>query len=307
LFFASDRPGGVGGIDIWFSQRDSASAAWGPARNAGSPVNSSADDFCPTPTEDGYLYFVSARAGGCGAADIYRARFGPTIDKWASFETLGCEVNSAAAEFSPSLVREGGDTVLYFSSGRPGGFAPEEGGAVPDHDIYAARMLPGGAFAPPVLVAGVNSSADDARPNVRLDGFELVFDSTRPGGLGGPDVWVASRSSLGAGWSTPVNPGAPINSAAGDTRPSLSRNGDRLYFGSARTGGQGNSDIYVSSLGAPASPASETPAQPAIRPPTTGDGGIIAGPPSRPGPVIALLAGVAAFWWLICALRPSRS
>jgi hypothetical protein len=305
LFFASDRPGGVGGLDIWYSQRGSTGAEWGPARNAGSPVNSSADDFCPTPTEDGYLYFVSARAGGCGGADIYRARFGPSIERWGSFETLGCVVNSAAAEFSPSLVREGGEMVLYFSSGRAGGFAPETGGA-PDHDIYAARMLPGGGFGAAVLVPGVNSSADDARPNVRLDGLEMVFDSTRPGGLGGPDVWVASRSSVGAGWSTPVNPGAPINSAAGESRPSLSRNGDRLYFGSGRPGGEGNSDIYVSTLGGPANPAPQNPGPGAIRPPAAGDGGLIGSSPSVPVVVIALIAAVIALSWTASARRPTR-
>jgi Tol biopolymer transport system component len=244
LYFASDRPGGLGGIDIWLAQRPSPSAPWGPAVNAGSPVNSSADDFCPTPTEDGYLYFVSSRAGGCGAADIYRARFG-AAGAWASYETLGCQVNSRGAEFSPSIVREAGETYLYFSSARPGGFAPEDGDAAPDHDIYKARMVQDGSFALPELVPGVNSAADDARPNVRLDGLELVFDSTRPGGLGGPDIWVSSRSSASGAWSAPVNPGAPINSAAGESRPSLSRDGSRLYFGSTRPGGHGNSDIMV--------------------------------------------------------------
>jgi Tol biopolymer transport system component len=244
LYFASDRPGGLGGIDIWLAQRSSPAAAWGPAVNAGGPVNSSADDFCPTPTENGYLYFVSSRAGGCGGADIYRVRMG-AAGAWGSYETLGCQVNSAGAEFSPSLVREGSDMVLYFSSARAGGFAPEEGGAAPDHDIYSARMLSDGSFAPPVLVPGVNSAADDARPNVRLDGLELVFDSTRPGGLGGPDIWVASRQGNTGAWSMPTNPGAPINSAAGESRPSLSRDGSRLYFGSTRPGGQGNSDIMV--------------------------------------------------------------
>ncbi|HEY7270081.1 MAG TPA: hypothetical protein VH951_09660 [Dehalococcoidia bacterium] len=245
LYFASDRPGGYGGLDIWLAQRSSASAPWGPAINAGSPVNSSADDFCPTPTDNGYLYFVSARAGGCGGADIYRARMAGT-GAWASYETLGCQVNSAAAEFSPSLVREGGDTILYFSSGRAGGFAPEEGGAAPDQDVYRAKMLSDGSFAAPALVPGVNSAADDARPNVRLDGLELVFDSTRAGGQGASDIWISSRSSATGDWSAPVNPGAPINSPSGESRPSLSRDGSRLYFGSARPGGQGNSDIMVS-------------------------------------------------------------
>ncbi len=275
FYMASDRPGGAGGIDIWIAQRSSVTAPWGAAVNAGSPVNSSADDFCPTPTDGGYLYFVSTRAGGCGGADIYRARFA-SVGTWTSYETLGCQVNSDAAEFSPSLVREGSDTVLYFSSGRKGGFAPEEGGATADHDIYSSKMLADGSFGPPALVPGVNSAADDSRPNVRLDGLEIVFDSTRPGGLGGPDIWLSSRQSTSGSWSAPVNLGAPINSAAAESRPSLSRGGDRLYFGSTRPGGQGNSDVYVSTHDGAQAPVALTAASssPPIRPPSTGDGGL---------------------------------
>jgi hypothetical protein len=271
LYFASDRPGGVGGLDIWTAHRTSVNAPWGPAVNAGSPINSSSDDFCPTPTDTGYLYFVSARPGGCGGADIYRARLGS--GPGSSYESLGCQLNSPAAEFSPSLVRDGGDALLYFSSNRPGGFAPEDG-APADHDVYVSKMRPDSSFAPPTVVPGVNSAADDARPNVRLDGMELVFDSTRPGGLGGPDIWISTRSA--GGWSTPVNPGAAINSASGESRPSFSRTGDRLYFGSNRPGGQGNSDIYVSARDGGSASAPVTTAAP-IRPPSTGDAGLTDG------------------------------
>jgi len=283
LYFASDRPGGVGGIDIWVARRANLNVAWGPPVNMGAPINSSSDDFCPTPTDGGYLYFVSTRPGGCGGADIYRAREGFS----GSYETLGCQVNSPAAEFSPSLVREGGETVLYFSSARRGGFAEEEPGAVGDHDIYSAEMLGDGSFGPPTLAPGVNSAADDARPNVRLDGLELVFDSTRLGGLGGPDIWISTRESSTGRWSAPRNAGPAINSAFGETRPSLSRNGERLYVGSNRPGGLGNSDIYVASNDGSAPPS--TPGQ--IRPPSAGDAGL-----QQDGlnPLVAIVIAVAA-------------
>jgi hypothetical protein len=52
----------------------------------------------------------------------------------------------------------------------------------------------------------------------------------RPGGSGGPDIWTATRPSVSAAWSSPVNLGHNINSEFGETRPSLSQGGKRLYF-----------------------------------------------------------------------------
>src|SRR5215210_8869229 len=62
FYMASNRPGGLGGIDIWVSTRASARDPWGAPLNVGAPVNSAANDFCPTIARDGHLfYFVSNR------------------------------------------------------------------------------------------------------------------------------------------------------------------------------------------------------------------------------------------------------
>jgi Tol biopolymer transport system component len=246
LYFASNRPRGLGGIDIWAAHRNAA-GAWGDPVNLGAPVNSTADDFCPTPLVGNRLFFVSSRGGegACGGPDIYMTRW--SGQGWATPENLGCDVNSAGAEFSPSVVNIGGVPHLYFSSNRPGGFT--SAGADNDHDIYVSRnVIDEGeaAWTTAEVVPGVNSAADDARPNVRFDGKEIVFDSTRPGGLGGPDIWSASRDSTSGGWSTPENLGSNVNSPSGESRASLSRDGKTLFFGSNRTGSEGNSDIYFS-------------------------------------------------------------
>jgi Tol biopolymer transport system component len=96
-----------------------------------------------------------------------------------------------------------------------------------------------------VPVPGVNSEYEDARPSVRQDGRELVFDSNRPGGQGGFDIWSVSRDSITDAWSAPVNLGPNVNSAANETRASLSWDGLTLLFGSTRPG-EGVSDIYFS-------------------------------------------------------------
>lgn len=242
FYMASNRPGGLGGIDIWVSTRGSADEPWGAPVNVGAPVNSGADDFCPTIDRDGHrFFFVSRRviAGSCGGADIYVTR----LSDDGTFEppqNLGCDVNSSADEAGPFPLPERGDgPVLYFSSTRPG---LGVGG-----DLYRSESH-GGVFGPAELVPGVNSAFDDGQPNLRRDGLELFFYSTRPdpGALGGPDLYVATRPSTLDPWSTPINLGPSVNSAAGETRPSLSWDGTSLYFGSSRPESEAASpDIYV--------------------------------------------------------------
>jgi hypothetical protein len=239
FYMASNRPGGLGGIDIWVSKRASVDDPWGAPANVGAPVNSEANDFCPTISRDGHLfYFVSNRAGGCGGDDIYTTRL--RADGWDPVENLGCEVNSSANEASPFPLPERADgPVLYFSSTRSGG-----------GDLFRSESH-GGIFGPAESLAGVNSpTANDGQPNLRRDGLELFFFSTRPGGLGMQDLYSATRASVREPWSTPVNLGPLVNSAAPDTRPSLSWDGTTLYFGSGRAGGEGDSDHYVTTRAA---------------------------------------------------------
>lgn len=233
LFFASNRDGQ---IDIWVSPREG-NGAWGPPAKLPEPVNSGANDFCPTALPGGGLLFVSTRADGkncgVGTADMYQARRDPARG-WLEPEHLGCSVNGPGNEFSPSYVAAGGG-MLFFSSDRSGTNA-----------IYVSRRGPDGVWGSPEPVHGLNLDGyHSVRPNVSQDGREIVFDSDRPGGQGAFDVWYAHRASPWGPWSTPVNAGATINSASSETRASLSRDGRRLYFGSNRPGFRGNSDIFV--------------------------------------------------------------
>lgn len=234
FYTATNRPGGMGGIDIWRASRNSINEPFGAFVNLPGPVNSAADDFCPTPVLGGGLYFVSSRAGGFGNSDVYVSRV--EGGGWSVPLNLGPNVNSTAGEASPAFFVDGsGNSYLYFSSNREGGFQP--GGT--DSDIYFSVNSGMAELAP-----GLNTANDDFRPNVRLDGREIVFDSDRAGGLGGFDLWTASRDGIGDGWQTPSNL-MLLNSAANETRASLSGDGLTMVFGSNRPGGEGQADIYV--------------------------------------------------------------
>jgi Tol biopolymer transport system component len=240
LYFASNRAGGHGGLDIWVARRESEGDPWGDPVNF-VEVNSSADDFCPSAHRNGKDFlFVSSRAGGCGGADIYASRLHATRG-WSQPQNLGCTVNSPADEASPYLLED----ELYFSSTRAGGFSPDAPGAVAgDGDIYVSAF-DGDTFGAPALVPGLNTPANDLRPNLRRDGLEIFFDSNRPGGIGGLDLWTSTRVSTSDAWSAPTNLGANVNSSANELRPSLSWEGAKLYFGSTRAGGEGSQDLYV--------------------------------------------------------------
>ncbi|HWQ24664.1 MAG TPA: hypothetical protein VNK94_11220 [Gaiellaceae bacterium] len=246
LYMASNRPGGMGGLDIWVSTRATTSAPWGGPQNLGEPVNSAADDFCPTPVGRRGLFFVSREAlpGACGQGDIYftyRTASGAFVEP----ERLLCSPagpNSALDEQGPSWVSVSdklrGPKLLYFSRSSA---SPAVAG-----EIFVSQRESGARFGPATPVGELNdAAANDVQPNVRADGLEVVFTSNREGGSGGQDLWAATRANVTAGWSAPVNLGTAVNTSAAETRPSLSRDGRQLLFG--RTPGpEGSGDIYVS-------------------------------------------------------------
>jgi WD40-like Beta Propeller Repeat len=245
LYLASNRPGGKGGLDVWVATRSSTSAAWGAPTNLGEPVNSAADDFCPTPVGKNGLFFVSREAlpGACGQGDIYFThRTGGA--GWAEPERLLCAPagpNSALDEQGPSWVdvsgKLRGKKMLYFSRSS---VTPSVAG-----DIFVSEREKGARFGPATTVAELNdATANDIQPNVRADGLEVVLSSNRAGGAGAQDVWVATRASLNAPWSAPTNLGGVVNTTAAESRPSLSRDGNQLLFGRA-PGPEGSSDIYL--------------------------------------------------------------
>src|SRR6187397_500153 len=152
LYMASNRPGGQGLLDIWVAHRESTGDPWGAPENLGEPVNSAADDFCPTPVRGGGLFFVSREAlpGSCGLGDIYFTRFN-RHHGWSEPTRLACAPdgpNSALDEQGPSYFEAHGDAFLYYSS---------SSSSVPG-DIYVSQELADGFFGPGSPVASLNSA-----------------------------------------------------------------------------------------------------------------------------------------------------
>ncbi len=240
LYFGSDRAGGFGAIDIWVSHRACTACPWDTPVNLGAGVNSQTGDGGPALSHDGLLLFFSGgdRPGGQGSDDIWVSRrTDPNDDfSWGPAVNLGPDVNAAANEESPAYVPALGaeGASLYFL----------RGGA-----IYRARVTRDGeTLGPAVPVAELNSTGAVAQGlTVRADGREIFFSSTRAGGLGGADIWVATRRSPHDPWSPPQNLGSVINTSAADLTPGLSWDGRTLLFSAAATArpGLGLQDIWM--------------------------------------------------------------
>ncbi len=172
------------------------------------------------------------------AAEVANADFtfgtptnlGPPI--WSGYDPQGCC-------FSPDGLE------LYFSSTRPGGYG--------SWDIWVASRetvdAPWGELIN--LGANVNSQAGEIEPAISPDGLELYFTL-----YADYVIRVCSRPSKGAPWSNPEPLGPPVG-AYDAYCPEVSADGLSLYFGSRRTGGYGDADIWVSNRATTSAPWKE--------------------------------------------------
>jgi hypothetical protein len=136
----------------------------------------------------------------------------------------------------PSISAD--ELTLFFTSTRPGGFGQE--------DLWMAKRsaISEGWSEPENLGAAVNSSASDLGPSISSDGLWLFFTSTRSGGYGNFDLWVAHRETKEAPFDKVANLGPNVNTRDNDAKPSVASDGSILYFMSTRQGGKGSFDLW---------------------------------------------------------------
>ena len=108
LYFVSDMPGGMGGLDIWRCRLLSHGEP-GAVENLGEPVNTAGDEMFPTFRPNGDLYFSSNGHPGMGGLDIF-------IYKNRQLEHLGFPINSQGDDFG--MTFEGKKNQGYFCSSR---------------------------------------------------------------------------------------------------------------------------------------------------------------------------------------------
>jgi len=116
LYFTSDMPGGMGGLDIWRCRIYG--SGLGGVENLGSPINTEGDEMFPTFRPNGDLYFSSDGHPGMGGLDIYIATPDSAAGQW-TIEHPGFPLNSQGDDFG--MTFEGLHNKGYFSSNRGDG------------------------------------------------------------------------------------------------------------------------------------------------------------------------------------------
>ena len=185
LFIMSNRPGGLGGTDIWVS--DLVGGEWTSPRNLGAPFNSPDSDHCLYFSWENweFAYWTSTRPGGFGGNDIWMSQRVQGV--WQEASKLGPDVNSAASEHH-SLPSEDGKS-LYITTTRAEGFGME--------DIYVTTQNDQGNWSKLVNLGGeVNSDKHDRCTAFSPDFEYFFFDSERAGGYGNKDLWYVPYSRI---------------------------------------------------------------------------------------------------------------
>ena len=114
LYFTSDMPGGLGGLDIWRCKLIGNEV--GNLENLGEPVNTPGDEMFPTFRPNGDLYFSSDGHPGLGGLDIFIARGYSRATEPSKLEHPGFPLNSQGDDFG--MTFEGKRNQGYFCSNR---------------------------------------------------------------------------------------------------------------------------------------------------------------------------------------------
>ena len=115
MYFSSDRPGGLGGTDIYYV--DKQGEGWGDPVNLGPTVNTEGNELFPHIHADGMLYFASNAHNTIGGLDMFSSQY--INGEWTPVASLGEPLNSAHDDFG--LIVDRDKKNGYFSSDRPGG------------------------------------------------------------------------------------------------------------------------------------------------------------------------------------------
>ena len=257
------RQAGQGDCDLWMARRPSLQADWGACENLGDAVNSPQRETGPCyHAATRTLIFSSNRDGGVGEQDLWMTVHTPDFSTWSPPVNLGPQINSPFDDGGTAISTDG--LRLIFASARP---AQTDGVNL----WMTRRKSTTDGWQVPVELAALNSDFLDADPSLSSDGRVLMFTSTRPGGFGQRDLWVATRDHWAAAWSEPTNAGADINTTASESHACLLPGGRELIFASRRDAGVGGDDLWTTGRcqnGSPptVSTTDSAPPEPAIVP-----------------------------------------
>ena len=208
--------------------------------NLGKEVNSKASDYVPViKADESEMVFTSTREGTTGDVKDQNGEFFKDIyisknvnGKWSAPKNMGGPINTDQHDASIGLAPDGTQLFLY---------RDDNGG-----DIYISK-LNGIVWDKPKPFKEINTKYSELHCSITPDGKTLYFNSDRPGGYGGFDIYKISKDNKGK-WSAPVNLGTNINTEEDEDSPFIFPDGTTLYFSSEGHSTMGGYDIFKSQL-----------------------------------------------------------
>jgi outer membrane protein OmpA-like peptidoglycan-associated protein len=235
LYFTSKRPltdkqkikNVEGSENVYLSTYKVESGSWSIAEALPEPLNGTKINSVVSISKDGNTLML-CREKKSGNMDLYEStRKG---DAWSEPKPLGDLINSDANETSACFSPDG--RVMYFISDRKGGRGKK--------DIWQATRYENGNWsAPKNLGAVVNTPDDEEGVFISADGLTLYFSSKGHNSTGGYDIYKSVY--VNDAWSEPINLGEPINSSGDDLFYTVSKDGNKAFYSSSRSG---DIDVY---------------------------------------------------------------
>lgn len=208
-------------------------------QNLGPNINSPYPDYHPfVDKEENTLVFTSRRKMRPGSSPEFDGYFPSNIftaqrigEDWEQATKLSDRINTPYDEQAVGLT-DSGDSLFFYV----------------DHinsfgNIYLS-VRESRLFGPPTSLDDiVNSDYIESACSISRDANTLFFSSDRPGGYGGLDIWMRRKLPNGE-WGQPYNLGPEINTPFDEDFPTLSGDGETLYFCSNGHPGMGNFDLF---------------------------------------------------------------
>lgn len=213
--------------------------------NLGSHINSANSEYHPSLTADGALLIYTVRepmqSMNCPSndgtlEDFYLSE--KVNEQWQPRTNAGSPLNSDCNEGAANLSPDG--RYLFFAASN----RERDQVQYSSVDLYYSEKEGDRWKKPMNLGAPVNTDAFESQPSFSSDGKTLYFTSTRPGGLGGQDIWMTVRNENGS-WSDPQNLGPSINTPGDEISPFIHPDNQTLYFCSNGVLGMGGFDFFV--------------------------------------------------------------
>jgi len=142
-------------------------------------------------------------------------------NNWSEPIAIGPIINTENSEALGTVLKNG---TIYYSD---------------YYDIYRSEMINGKYQQSEKLNSTINTDAIEASPFVSPDESYMIFESHRPGGFGGADIYISFKDSEGFR-TEPINLGETVNSGGHERSPYISPDGKYLFFWRVTVG----SDIY---------------------------------------------------------------